>query len=100
DNQVTRISVRDEDSLQWRLSRRRVGERRLHGDRHRFGEVSRMKAAAFSRQNEMAVIDAPEPTAEAGQVVLQVHDCGICGSDLHACQYGMGMPAGSKIGRA
>jgi len=57
-----------------------------------------MKAAAFSRQNEMAVIDAPEPTAGAGQVVLKVHDCGICGSDLHACQYGMGMPAGSIMG--
>src|SRR5713101_3384898 len=57
-----------------------------------------MKAAAFSRQNEMALIDAPEPTAGAGQVVLKVHDCGICGSDLHACQYGMGMPPGSIMG--
>jgi threonine dehydrogenase-like Zn-dependent dehydrogenase len=60
--------------------------------------VKKMKAAAFRRQNEMAVIDAPEPTAGAGQVVLKVHDCGICGSDLHACQYGMGMPAGSIMG--
>ena len=57
-----------------------------------------MKAAAFSRQNEMAVIDAPEPNAGSGQVVLKVHACGICGSDLHACQYGMGMPAGSIMG--
>ncbi len=57
-----------------------------------------MKAAAFSRQNEMALIDAPEPTAGAGQVVLKVHDCGICGSDLHACQYAMGMPPGSIMG--
>jgi len=57
-----------------------------------------MKAAAFKRQNEMIVIDAPEPRAGAGQVVLKVHDCGICGSDLHACQYGLGMPAGSIMG--
>jgi 2-desacetyl-2-hydroxyethyl bacteriochlorophyllide A dehydrogenase len=57
-----------------------------------------MKAAAFRRQNEMAVIDAPEPSAGAGQVVLKVHNCGICGSDLHACQYGMGMPSGSIMG--
>jgi threonine dehydrogenase-like Zn-dependent dehydrogenase len=57
-----------------------------------------MKAAAFKCQNEMAVIDAPQPKAGAGQVVLKVHDCGICGSDLHACQYGMGMPAGSIMG--
>jgi (R,R)-butanediol dehydrogenase / meso-butanediol dehydrogenase / diacetyl reductase len=57
-----------------------------------------MKAAAFKRQNEMIVIDAPEPTADAGQVVLKVHNCGICGSDLHACQYGLGMPEGSIMG--
>jgi threonine dehydrogenase-like Zn-dependent dehydrogenase len=57
-----------------------------------------MKAAAFQRQNEMVVIDAPEPKAAAGEVVLRVHDCGICGSDLHACQYGMGMPPGSIMG--
>jgi threonine dehydrogenase-like Zn-dependent dehydrogenase len=57
-----------------------------------------MKAAAFRRQNEMIVIEAPEPRAGAGQVVLKVHDCGICGSDLHACQYGIGMPADSIMG--
>jgi (R,R)-butanediol dehydrogenase/meso-butanediol dehydrogenase/diacetyl reductase len=54
-----------------------------------------MKAAAFKRQNE---IDAPEPRAGAGEVVLKVHNCGICGSDLHACQYGIGLPPGSIMG--
>ncbi|HJU12585.1 MAG TPA: zinc-binding dehydrogenase [Candidatus Binataceae bacterium] len=57
-----------------------------------------MKAVAFKRQNEMAIINAPEPTADAGQVVLKVHNCGICGSDLHACQYGIGMPPDSIMG--
>jgi (R,R)-butanediol dehydrogenase / meso-butanediol dehydrogenase / diacetyl reductase len=57
-----------------------------------------MKAAAFKRQNEMGLIDAPIPKAGAGQVVLKVHDCGICGSDLHACQYGFGMPPDSIMG--
>ncbi len=57
-----------------------------------------MKAAAFRRQNEMEIVDAPVPTAAPGDVVLKVHDCGICGSDLHACQYGMGMHAGSIMG--
>ena len=57
-----------------------------------------MKAAAFKQQNEMTIIDAPEPTAAAGEVVLKVHDCGICGSDLHACQYGLGLPPGSIMG--
>lgn len=57
-----------------------------------------MKAAAFKQINEMGIIDAPKPSAGAGEVVLKVHDCGICGSDLHACQYGMGMPPGSIMG--
>jgi threonine dehydrogenase-like Zn-dependent dehydrogenase len=46
-----------------------------------------MKAAIFKRQNDMALIDAPKPAAAAGEVVLKVHNCGICGSDLHACQF-------------
>jgi (R,R)-butanediol dehydrogenase / meso-butanediol dehydrogenase / diacetyl reductase len=46
----------------------------------------------------MAVIDVPSPTAGAGEVVLKVHDCGICGSDLHAVQYGIGMPPDTVMG--
>ncbi len=57
-----------------------------------------MKAAMFKAQNEMAVVDVPKPTAGAGEVVLKVHNCGICGSDLHAVQYGMGMPPNTVMG--
>lgn len=57
-----------------------------------------MKAAAFKKQNEMHVIDAPRPQAGAGQVVLKVHDCGICGSDLHAVQFGIGLPPDTVMG--
>jgi len=57
-----------------------------------------MKAAAFKRQNEMGIIEAPKPKAGAGEVVLKVHACGICGSDLHACQYGFGMPPDTIMG--
>ncbi len=57
-----------------------------------------MKAAVFKRQNEMAVIDVPAPKAGAGEVVLKVHNCGICGSDLHAVQYGMGMRPDTVMG--
>ncbi len=51
-----------------------------------------MKAAVFKKKDEMAVIEVPSPSAGRGEVVLKVHDCGICGSDLHAVQYGMGLP--------
>jgi (R,R)-butanediol dehydrogenase/meso-butanediol dehydrogenase/diacetyl reductase len=57
-----------------------------------------MKAAVYKRQNEMAVIDVARPTAGPGEVVLKVHNCGICGSDLHAVQYGFGMPPDSVMG--
>lgn len=57
-----------------------------------------MKAAAFKQQNQMGIIDAPTPRAGPGEVVLKVHNCGICGSDLHACQYGFGMPPDSIMG--
>ncbi len=57
-----------------------------------------MKAAVYRRPNEMAVIDVPRPIAGPGEVVLKVHNCGICGSDLHAVQYGFGMPPDSVMG--
>ena len=57
-----------------------------------------MRAAVFKKQDEMAVIDVPVPVAGAGEVVLKVHDCGICGSDLHAVQYGLGMAPDTVMG--
>jgi (R,R)-butanediol dehydrogenase/meso-butanediol dehydrogenase/diacetyl reductase len=57
-----------------------------------------MKAAVYKQPNEMAVIDLPRPVAGRGEVVLKVHACGICGSDLHAVQYGFGLPPDSVMG--
>jgi (R,R)-butanediol dehydrogenase / meso-butanediol dehydrogenase / diacetyl reductase len=57
-----------------------------------------MRAAVYKQPNEMAVIDVPRPVAGPGEVVLKVHDCGICGSDLHAVQYGFGMPPDAVMG--
>jgi (R,R)-butanediol dehydrogenase / meso-butanediol dehydrogenase / diacetyl reductase len=57
-----------------------------------------MKVAVYKRLNEMAVIDVPKPRAAAGEVVLKVHACGICGSDLHAVQYGLGLQPNSIMG--
>ncbi|MGH7247539.1 MAG: zinc-dependent alcohol dehydrogenase [Pseudomonadota bacterium] len=57
-----------------------------------------MKAAVFKQRDEMAVIDVPAPKAGAGEVILKVHNCGICGSDLHAVQYGMGLRPDTVMG--
>jgi 2-desacetyl-2-hydroxyethyl bacteriochlorophyllide A dehydrogenase len=57
-----------------------------------------MKAAVFNGQNQMALADVAKPSAGPGEVVLKVHDCGICGSDLHAVKYGFGMAPGTVMG--
>jgi (R,R)-butanediol dehydrogenase / meso-butanediol dehydrogenase / diacetyl reductase len=57
-----------------------------------------MKAAVFKGSNTMAVADVPEPKPGPGEVVLKVHACGICGSDLHAVQYGFGMQPDTVMG--
>jgi (R,R)-butanediol dehydrogenase/meso-butanediol dehydrogenase/diacetyl reductase len=57
-----------------------------------------MKAAAFKEKNRVAVIEVAKPTPAAGEVVLKVHDCGICGSDLHAVQFGIGMRPDTVMG--
>jgi (R,R)-butanediol dehydrogenase / meso-butanediol dehydrogenase / diacetyl reductase len=57
-----------------------------------------MKAAVFRQRNEMAIADVAKPKAGQGEVVLKVHDCGICGSDLHAVQLGFGMPPDTVMG--
>jgi len=35
-------------------------------------------------QGELSVVDLPDPRPAAGQLLLAVSRCGICGSDLHA----------------
>ncbi len=42
-----------------------------------------MKTAAFVQPGVMELRDALEPEPGAGQVVVAVSHCGICGSDLH-----------------
>jgi (R,R)-butanediol dehydrogenase/meso-butanediol dehydrogenase/diacetyl reductase len=57
-----------------------------------------MRAAAFKEKDRMGIIDVPRPAAGPGEVVLKVHNCGICGSDLHACQYGIGLAPDTVMG--
>jgi 2-desacetyl-2-hydroxyethyl bacteriochlorophyllide A dehydrogenase len=46
-----------------------------------------MRAAVFRTDSRTLVLEnVPDPTPGPGQVVIQVHRCGICGSDLHMAQ--------------
>ena len=42
-----------------------------------------MKAGLVTGQRRFELVDMPQPTARPGQAVVQVHLCGICGTDVH-----------------
>lgn len=43
-----------------------------------------MKALVYTRPEELALRELPDPELESGEVVLRIEAVGICGSDLHA----------------
>jgi threonine dehydrogenase-like Zn-dependent dehydrogenase len=43
-----------------------------------------MKALVYTGPGRIELQDAPDPVAEAGEVVVKVEAVGICGSDMHA----------------
>jgi (R,R)-butanediol dehydrogenase/meso-butanediol dehydrogenase/diacetyl reductase len=51
-----------------------------------------MKAAVFRGAGRIEVIEVPVPEVGADEVLVQVHYCGICGSDLEAYHTGMYEP--------
>jgi len=51
-----------------------------------------MKAAVYHGVQDIGVEDVPEPKIEPGAVIMKVHACGICGSDIHSYQRGPRRP--------
>ena len=41
-----------------------------------------MQALRFYEPGHVAVVEAPEPTAKPGEVVLKTHATGLCNSDV------------------
>ena len=54
-----------------------------------------MRAAVLTDDHDFDVVDVADPTPGAGELVLRVDACGICGSDLKAYQ---ALPAGTVLG--
>jgi threonine dehydrogenase-like Zn-dependent dehydrogenase len=55
--------------------------------------------AVVCHETELSVRELPDPVPGAGQIVLEVVRCGICGSDLHAREHGdVVADAAAKIG--
>jgi propanol-preferring alcohol dehydrogenase len=42
-----------------------------------------MKAAILSAPRQLAIVEAPKPSAGLGQILLRVRACGVCRTDLH-----------------
>ena len=55
-----------------------------------------MRAVVLTEDRSLAVVEQPDPQPSAGEVVVRVTGCGICGSDLHSIA-SMG-PAGTVLG--
>jgi threonine dehydrogenase-like Zn-dependent dehydrogenase len=57
-----------------------------------------MAAAVYQSPGVVAVEERVVPRPEADQVVVRVHSCGICGSDIHQLRDGWGLPKGVVAG--
>lgn len=59
-----------------------------------------MKAALFKAVGTpLAIEDLPDPEPGAGEAVIRVAGCGVCGTDLHSTSgHGYTLPAGAQLG--
>ena len=48
-----------------------------------------MKAAVYCGPRDIQVKDMQKPDVKANEILVKVHACGICGSDLHAYRIGL-----------
>lgn len=56
-----------------------------------------MKAAVFHGPLDIRFEEVEKPVLEAGEALLRVRACGICGSDLHTYRHGMFLQLGKPI---
>lgn len=52
----------------------------------------RMKAAVYRGAERMVVEELPVPELRTGEVLVRVHTCGVCGTDLKKIHYGLQEP--------
>lgn len=60
-----------------------------------------MKAAVFYGKHDLRIEDIPMPAVGDGEVLVKVHACGICGTDVHIFNGDEGAaktPAGTALG--
>ena len=55
-----------------------------------------MKGLTFAGEREVQMVEFPDPTPAAGEVVVEIRASGMCGSDLHAYRRPKGATAGPR----
>ena len=51
-------------------------------------DVMIMKAATYFGKEDLRVIEHPVPVLDDGEVLLQIHACSVCGTDLRTYRHG------------
>ena len=47
-------------------------------------DLGRVRALTVRAPGDVAVIESSDPSPDAGEVLVRIHACGVCGSDLNA----------------
>jgi L-iditol 2-dehydrogenase len=52
----------------------------------------KMRAAVYRGPSLISLENVPVPTISAGEILVRVHTCGVCGTDLKKIEYGLVAP--------
>ena len=58
-----------------------------------------MKAAVFHGSRDIRVEEVETPKLEAGDILIKIRTCGICGSDLHTYKYNLFLDLSRLVNR-
>lgn len=57
-----------------------------------------MRAAVYAEPGRLELVEQPEPVLEAGDILVEVAACGVCGSDLESLRHGSNVTPGQVMG--
>jgi (R,R)-butanediol dehydrogenase/meso-butanediol dehydrogenase/diacetyl reductase len=57
-----------------------------------------VKVAVFSGVKKLSILEKPKPVVGAGEALVKVEACGICGSDIHGYLHGRFVQPGTVMG--
>ncbi len=64
----------------------------LRGEKRSVNIAPEMKAAVYRGQNHLSVEVRPVPEISDGEILVRVHACGVCGTDIKKIEHGLVPP--------